>query len=111
MIAGAGNFPSGELTVRSSLFDSTVADEKWAAVHGGLYVVERKAQKNFFWVNWSERGPNNSVLLRIGQFGGSKCYFLSKAVQFSINVRGSDVCCLGSRAIRKRRPSAETSYK
>ena len=36
-------FSIGELTVRSSLFDSTVADGKWAAVHGGLYVVGKKA--------------------------------------------------------------------
>ena len=57
-------FSIGELTVRSSHFDSTVADEEWAAVHGGLYVVERKVQKKFFLVNWVAGGlciPENGT--------------------------------------------------
>src|SRR5260370_31806116 len=56
-------FSIGELTVRSSLFDSTVADGNRAAGHGGLYVVGKKAQKKFF---FGELGGGGGVFVKGG---------------------------------------------
>jgi len=47
MIAGR-QLSIGALPVRSSLFDSTVADRKSATEHGALYVPVNRATKFFF---------------------------------------------------------------